>query len=348
MRSFLASFWSTAALLSAGLVSAAVADEIAVHLPEDAPAGHAFADLRELLRLAPTEGVQLSETHRDLFRIDSRDRLVVAPRARLDHESRPEHRLTLRIVDDADGSQKTDPLQNRFRGLINEKDADLPPDDDGAAPGRAVSLRVVVDDVPEEPLLLGSRFRIPHGVTPQAGQRIGRAIVIDLDREEQHQFELLEGGAALRIDSETGELFLREEINPLSIATLRAVVRVTDRAGLSAQSAYAVLLNESPPAPPLPVLLAETALPAESASPQDPASATTSASQPPAPHDETETMPPTQAATGPRVRTTRTAPLAVQDGRRAAQSDGPTGLSWTRGLLSLFGGSNLRSTARNG
>src|SRR5690606_28201343 len=68
------------------------------------------------------------------------------------------------------------------------------------------------------------------------------------------------------------------------------------------------------------------------------ASATTSASQPPAPHDETETMPPTQAATGPRVRTTRTAPLAVQDGRRAAQSGGPTGLSWTRGLLSLLGG----------
>src|SRR5690606_15749415 len=31
-------------------------------------------------------------------------------------------------------------------------------------------------------------------------------------------------------------------------------------------------------------------------------------------------------------------PLAVQDGRRAAQSGGPTGLSWTRGLLSLFGG----------
>jgi hypothetical protein len=193
-----------------------------------------------------------------------------------------------------------------------------------------------IDDAPQPPLLLGSRFRIPSGETPRAGQRIGRAIVIDRNRHDQHHFELLEGGTHLRIDSGTGEVFLRDEIDPLSVATLRAVVRVKDRAGLSTRAVYPVMLNESPPAPPLPVLLAQTSPTPENAAPTESTSTATTPSQRTAPHQTAEQTPSGQAAAGPRVRRPHTAPVAPAVTSGPAQSR-TTGLSWTRGLLSLFG-----------
>jgi hypothetical protein len=341
MRSFHSFLFATAALLSGALVSNTHAGEIVVHLPEDAPAGQTIGDLRELLQLAPTEHVRLDEGSHKAFRIDSRERLVVAPRARLDHESQPEHRLRVVIVDDPDGRTNTDPLQSRFSELLTDlEDAEQPSDGDGTVAVRTATIRVLIDDAPEPPLLLGSSFRFPSGTTPQAGQRIGRAIVIDLDRQEQHHFELLDGGAYLRIDPRTGELFLRDDVNPLSVAMLRAVVRVTDRTGLSAQASYPVWLSENPPAPPLPVLLVETEdrASAEDATRVESAATATSPSttspEPEAPGGGTETASSAVAATLKRSHSGSVPPLPSS---RTAPSGGPAGLSWTRGWLSTFG-----------
>ena len=106
MRSLLSPLLSMIALVSATLVSSTAADETVVHLPEDAAAGQSLGDLRELLRLAPTERAWLEEGHEGTFRIDARDRLVVAPRAAIDHESQPQHRLTVRIIDDPDSTPR--------------------------------------------------------------------------------------------------------------------------------------------------------------------------------------------------------------------------------------------------